>query len=467
MKRTLAAEFRRTFFKILLLAIAATTLTWGGSALLFYHALERGNLLPANYYEKAIPHLEELIQREKQNIFSPEGEALLRQEVKGEGLGITALNEKGERIYGEEEGFSEELLLKSLNTTFRKGDRYIKVVPVFENSHLEGGILLSYTLKVTPLTRGWSFLLSLGSLLFLSPFLYILLFTTIFSRKLAGEIKVPLDLLQRASEKVRDRDLDFTLSYDKENELGEVCRSFSEMQEALKASFATQWAMEEERKEMTEALLHDLKSPLSVLRVYTEALEGPGGEEEETRKRYLSVIGSNIKKAQNFLEQVEDITLLEGGRRALVKTTFSFERFLEEKAEEYTLQGKEKNLPFRLLKEGPLPEEITTDPEALERILDNLFANALSHTEEGEISLRVQGMDPLNFVMEDTGSGFTPKDLKYALHRFYRGDPARKSDGNWGLGLTVALELARALGGDLSLAKGDKGAKVLFHIRTR
>ena len=72
--------------------------------------------------------------------------------------------------------------------------------------------------------------------------------------------------------KIKDKNLDFEIEYHSDNELGKLCEAFSDMQIELKKSLSTQWKMEQERSEMVASLAHDLKSPLSIIMGYTDAL---------------------------------------------------------------------------------------------------------------------------------------------------------------------------------------------------
>ncbi len=129
-----------------------------------------------------------------------------------------------------------------------------------------------------------------------SPFLYIVGFTRWLSKRFVKNINQPLHLLIDASKKIKEKDLDFEIDYYSDNELGKLCSAFSEMKDELKGSLSAQWKMEQERVEMVEALAHDLKSPLSIILGYTDALIGNNTDDNEKLHRYLTVIRENTEK---------------------------------------------------------------------------------------------------------------------------------------------------------------------------
>lgn len=114
-----------------------------------------------------------------------------------------------------------------------------------------------------------------------SPFLYVIGFTIWLSKQFVKNINQPLHLLIDASKKIKEKDLDFEIDYYSDNELGKLCSAFSEMKDELKNSLSAQWKMEQERVEMVEALAHDLKSPLSIVLGYTDALIGNNTDDNE------------------------------------------------------------------------------------------------------------------------------------------------------------------------------------------
>lgn len=461
MKQSITAEIRKTFIAVLVVSMLAALLTYGGGWFLFLKLLERDAIYPANRDENKAIRLEEEI-KGREDIFSPEGERFLQKATEDSGVGYQAVDVRGNILFGSPNRiFSPgEEFQNSLNTLTRRGDRYYRTVPVFSSDgEFRGGLILSYGIKPGSETPGGRFFLFLLPLAFLIPFFYITLFTFLFSKRLGAEINRPLKMLTKASEKIKARDLDFTIDYYEENELGELADSFREMKAELETSLFRQWKMEEERREMIDALTHDLKSPLSVIKVYAEALFGSAESEKE--RRYLTVIRENTEKC---IRMAETMKLTEEEIPKEEVTSFSLRDFLEKKREEYERRGEEKRISVDVRYEN-IPEEISTERASLERILDNLFSNSLEMTPPGG-KITLDGEERDGFVIyrvSDTGPGFSAEDLKKGRQRFYRGDKSRETKGgHWGLGLFTADTLVRHLGGTMTLKNNSEGAVVEF-----
>jgi len=213
----------------------------------------------------------------------------------------------------------------------------------------------------------------------LSPFVYFIVFTRLFSMLLVKKINLPLQLLIEASRKIREKDLDFEINYRSDNELGKLCNAFSEMKDELKKSLFAQWKIEQERIEMIEALAHDLKTPLSVIRVYSEALIDADFSENEKIEAYLNVIKGNAEKSSNLVMQMQYTSDLENIDVALQLRDINLLKFLERKVSYYKLQAKEKEIDIVLKTHGNM-EYVAVDTDRLERILDNILSNSLQYT---------------------------------------------------------------------------------------
>ena len=114
------------------------------------------------------------------------------------------------------------------------------------------------------------FLLS-NSIIFF-PFIFIIVFTFIYAKKLSKEINTPVNILLDASEKIKNKDLDFNIEYSENNELTKLCNAFEEMRINLKNSLIKQWELEQNRRENIANIAHDLKTPLTIISTYSEAL---------------------------------------------------------------------------------------------------------------------------------------------------------------------------------------------------
>ncbi|WP_411336698.1 sensor histidine kinase [Ruminococcus gauvreauii] len=461
--RPLVSQFRITFVFIIAASIAASLITYAVTGVLFLRALNSSEIRPENYYEQQIPDIENYIRRTGAAVLSKEGEKGLENVFPDEGLSYQGVDSDGNILYGtyQRQLFeNREQLFSCLNKTFRVSGDYIQVVPVISSSgKIEGAVSIAYKLSLFAANKDKVWLFMTLLIIVLSPFIYVIVFTILFSRVFTNRITRPLKLLMEGSRQIREKNLDFHIDYHADNELGELCEVFSDMKEELRESLSVQWKLEQERVEMVEALAHDLKSPLSVIKAYSEAVLDDTEVDEEQRQ-YLAVIEENIEKSISLVQQMQYTSDLDNSSVTLEKVCVNLYDFLEQKVHQYELQARQKEITVTLSIQGDLPDHVLTDRDKLERILDNIVSNSLQYTPAGGmVTLSVREEENTVFYqISDSGIGFSAKDLDKVFGKFYRGDEARQTrNGHSGLGLYIVKQLAELLGGSAAIENSEGG----------
>ena len=461
--RSLVKSFRRTFVMILISGILATLITYI-IAILLYFGIQNIGKYPENFYEKQIPKIEAYIHEKNTDLLYVKGESGLNNIIRGNGIMYQVLNSDCEVLYGtyKERVFADtDKLIDKINTTFVLKGRFAYIVPIGNGIKIEGAVILLYKLG-NPYKN---IRIIIAVIAMLSPFLYFIIFTRLFSTSLVKKINFPLQLLIEASQKIKEKDLDFEVNYQSDNELGKLCTAFSEMKDELKKSLFSQWKAEQERIEMIEALAHDLKTPLSVIMAYSEALTEADLTDDEKLKTYLNVINGNAKKSSNLVMQMQYTSDLENANTNSVLRNVNLTEFLKKKISQYKFQAKQKEIDIVLNINSDLGY-VMSDTDRLERILDNIFSNSLQYTpHKGSIKFFVnKENNKIVYEICDTGSGFTQKDMDKAFDRFYRGDKARSSEGgHLGLGLYIVKKLVEQLHGSVIIKNTVfKGADIIF-----
>ena len=461
--RSLVKSFRRTFVMILISGILATLITYI-IAILLYFGIQNIGKYPENFYEKQIPKIEAYIHEKNTDLLYVRGESGLNNIIRGNGIMYQVVNSDCEVLYGtyKESVFADtDKLIDKINTTFVLKGRFAYIVPIGNGTKIEGAVILLYKLG-NPYKN---IRIIIAVIAMLSPFLYFIIFTRLFSTSLVKKINFPLQLLIEASQKIKEKDLDFEVNYQSDNELGKLCTAFTEMKDELKKSLFSQWKAEQERIEMIEALAHDLKTPLSVIMAYSEALTDTDSIDDEKLKTYLNVINGNAKKSSNLVMQMQYTSDLENANTNSVLRNVNLAEFLKKKISQYRFQAKQKEIDIALNINSDLGY-VMSDTDRLERILDNIFSNSLQYTpNKGSIKFFVKKENnKIVYEICDTGSGFTQKDMDKAFDRFYRGDKARSSEGgHLGLGLYIVKKLVEQLQGSVIIKNTAlKGADIIF-----
>ncbi|MEI7645949.1 MAG: ATP-binding protein [Chloroflexales bacterium] len=227
------------------------------------------------------------------------------------------------------------------------------------------------------------------------------------------------------------------------DEIGQLAASFNQMTSDLaRASQA--------RRQMTADLAHDLRTPLTILRGYTEGLKD--GRIQGSAALY-GVMYSEVEHLRHLVEDLRVLSLADAGELPLNRRAIDPSALIERAGLAYIVQAEQSGLALHVTSVSDLPS-ILVDTDRMTQVLNNLVSNALRHTTQGEIRLSV-GQQDANVVLcvSDTGSGIAPEDLPHIFDRFYRADKARQRDdsGASGLGLAIAKAIVDAHGGSISV----------------
>jgi signal transduction histidine kinase len=220
------------------------------------------------------------------------------------------------------------------------------------------------------------------------------------------------------------------------DELGELTTSFNQMSADLAQSV-------QQRRQMTADIAHDLRTPLSVILGYTEALSDgkiPGAPEIYT------VIHGEAQHLQRLIEDLRILSLADAGELTLNRQVVSPADLLERTAAAHAVKAQEQEIDLRVEVNGELPA-LSVDPERMAQVLGNLVGNALRHTPQGgRVILAADAeSDKVHLRVQDTGEGIAPDDLPHIFNRFYRGNAARvQVESESGLGLAIARSLVEA-----------------------
>jgi two-component system sensor histidine kinase BaeS len=261
---------------------------------------------------------------------------------------------------------------------------------------------------------------------------------------LARTLTQPLRELTTATQSMARGKLDQRVMVRSRDEIGVLATSFNQMSADL--ARASQL-----RKQMTADLAHDLRTPLSILRGYTEGLQD--GRLEGSPKIY-TVMHGEVEHLQRLVEDLRVLSLADAGELPLHRRAVDPAALLERTGLAYIVQAEQHGVALRVEAPEGLPS-IAVDTDRMTQVLNNLVSNALRYTSEGEIVLAAAADDGhVHLRVSDTGAGIAQDDLPFIFDRFYRADKARqRTDNNQsGLGLAIAKAIVEAHGGTLSAA---------------
>ena len=271
----------------------------------------------------------------------------------------------------------------------------------------------------------------------------------------------PLKVLTEGIEQIAVDNLDFSIQYDSEDELGTLCGSFERMKNELQNNYKKIWRMAEERRKLNAAFAHDLRTPLTVLQGYTDFLEEyilfP--EKEDVKLMETNhMMAYYIKRLADYVEVMNTIQKLEDTPVKI--QTVPIGSFINMLDDNIKLTAKEYGKDISVTNEADL-QEVRGDISLIFRVLENVMRNACRYS-ENKVFVRLYEQNHfLSFEMIDDGAGFSPEALEKALNPFYTSGQSEPS--HLGIGLNICKILCEKHGGGIAISNTpDSGARVQF-----
>jgi signal transduction histidine kinase len=283
----------------------------------------------------------------------------------------------------------------------------------------------------------WSYVIPLGAAI-----LVLVGFASMwFSRRLVR----PLDQLVTAARRFGAGDTTARANLTRADEVGDVGRAFDDMADRTAAVLQAQ-------RQLMGDVSHELRTPLARIRVALElALEDPIAASD-----VLSDVGADLDEIDQLINDILTTSRLDGEHVKIDREATSVSELVDRATRRFTTRHPGRQL--RHLADDPAASgdrPIHCDPVLLRRALDNLLDNAAKYSDAGTpVTLAVQpNGSSIAFEIVDRGIGMSPAELDHAFTPFWRADTSRaRKTGGVGLGLALARRIARAHGGDVTLA---------------
>ena len=241
-----------------------------------------------------------------------------------------------------------------------------------------------------------------------------------------------------------------------QDELGDLAAAFNQMSAELDRA-------NQVRRQMTADIAHDLRTPLTVLSGYLEAMEDGTLAPTSTR---LALMQQEVQTLQRLETDLRTLSLADAGNLVLHKEPVAIANLLTQAHDAFAHQATQQGINILVEADAALPN-IPLDAARMRQSLSNLISNALRYTPvNGTITLAATPSDNGNIqiTITDTGSGIPATDLPHIFDRFYRGDKSRSGgERESGLGLAIAKSLVVAHNGSIAV-KSTPGKETTFTI---
>ena len=252
--------------------------------------------------------------------------------------------------------------------------------------------------------------------------------------------------------------------YDQRIEISEVKTELVELSEILNNAFLHINDTLEIQRKFTSDASHELRTPISILILELESALRAERSPEEYRERIEGALTA-AKRLKNLANSLLEISQIESGETQLTKESTDIQQLTQTLAQQMQASLSEHDIQ---LQNKVSSQTLAIDPQKFIRVLTNLVANSISHTEAGgSITLESEiSKQTLILSVIDSGSGIPVKELPYIFDRFYRADKARTSSQNRsGLGLAICQSIIHAHDGEITIESTEGvGTKVTLTL---
>lgn len=205
--------------------------------------------------------------------------------------------------------------------------------------------------------------------------------------------------------------------------------------------------------EFVAHIAHELKTPLSVLAAYSEALQDEASQDESFRVEAYNVIHDEVERLSELIGNLMSITQIEMGHMLIDRQRVRLGELLEDAIQNISRSGRKNGIEFVLNLQRDLPA-LSLDKDLFRVAINNLLTNAIKYSREGgSVVLSAEEIDDAIFIrVKDTGIGIDPEEQGRIFEKFYRSDAEEvRAQTGHGLGLSLAREIIELHQGDISV----------------
>ncbi len=226
--------------------------------------------------------------------------------------------------------------------------------------------------------------------------------------------------------------------------------------------------LDKAKSEFISIASHQLRTPLSVIKGYISMLlEGSYGEVPEKAKDVLSKMEANNQRLNNLIDDLLDLSRIEGGRMQFEWAFISFAELIQSVVSDLKMVAEKKGLTFKWINEAPEKMYVRADKEKLRQVVMNLIDNAIKYTPQGSIEVKLVKTkeNKARLAIKDTGIGMDAEELALLFGKFVRGKktPRLWTEGS-GLGLYVAKKIIEEHKGNVWAESEGEGKGSTFFV---
>ena len=306
---------------------------------------------------------------------------------------------------------------------------------------------------------------------FVLAMIFILFLTAcIFTTWIYRSVVQPIRELRLATEKIKSGNLDFLVTAESNDEMGQLCTDFEKMKQRLKESAEEKIRFDNENRELISNISHDLKTPITSIKGYVEGIMDGVADTPEKMDRYIRTIYNKANEMNLLINELTLYSKIDTNRIPYNFTTISAKGYFADCAEDLSVELESKGAEFTYRNFMEEDSKVIVDPEQLRRVINNIVSNSIKYTDKPKVKITMDVKDVGDFIqveLGDNGKGIAAKDLPNIFDRFYRTDASRNSSkGGSGIGLSIVKKIVEEHGGKIwATSEEGVGTTMYFVIR--
>ena len=281
-------------------------------------------------------------------------------------------------------------------------------------------------------------------------------------------IAVPLVKLRKATQNIKEGNLDFVLEVEGKDEFSQLCQDFEEMRKRLKESTEEKILMDKENKELISNISHDLKTPITAVKGYVEGIMDGVADTPEKMDRYVRTIYNKTNEMDHLINELTFYSKIDTNRIPYTFSKLNVDDYFSDCAEEVGLELETRGIQLYYANYVEKDVLVIADGEQIRRVIHNIISNAIKYMDKpkGVIQIRVKDVgDFIQVEIEDNGKGIASKDLTYIFDRFYRTDVSRNSSkGGSGIGLSIVRKILEDHGGKVWATSREGIGTIMYFV---
>jgi signal transduction histidine kinase len=282
---------------------------------------------------------------------------------------------------------------------------------------------------------------------------------------LSGTVLADVRKIRDGLQAVERGSRDVTMKASSSAELAELAQAANRMIATLHAEERSRDGADAARRQVIAAISHDLRTPLTSLRLLCEALVDDLVD-ARTRRRYIETMGANVRALGTLVDDLFELSRLQTGDYAWTTEAVELAGLIEEAMLAMRAEAERRGVRLSTQVPGDLAPALA-NAEKLQRALRNLLENAIRHTPpDGSVQVRAQRLEgSVEIEVADSGEGIAAEDRPLVFEAFYRGgEEAARTGTSSGLGLAICRAIVEAHGGSIWLAEAVQGTRVRFTL---